>query len=473
MLKGPPGQRRALAAVALGVFCIQLDAFALNLALPSIGHDLGASTGSLQWAVSAYLLSTGTLMLGAGRLSDLWGRRRLLVVGLALFGASSLACATAPSLPLLVGARVAQGAGASLIMPVGLALLTNVYPADQRGRATGWALGMGGVATACGPFVGGALTEAASWRVIFWINVPLAVAAAVWASRTPGSRDTAAAPAVDWRGLAFATAALAAVAVFVERGPVWGWTSPRDGLVLAAAAVLLVAFVRHEGRVADPLVNLGLFRNGPFVVLTVAGAVANAATVLFLFVVPLALQGSWGLTAFAAGVAFLAPAAMMAVAGPLAGRVTPGAAVNVMALLLALAGGMLCAAPAIGALPVHLATMTVCGGVLGLANALTLIATQAVIRPERAGEASGVTKTVITVAAGLGVALSGAVADPDGRPASSAAADHALTATGLAALAAGLLLGVWSAARARADRTGRTRPEAGRTRRAMARTGRR
>ncbi|BCK73643.1 hypothetical protein Srufu_075960 [Streptomyces libani subsp. rufus] len=153
-VEGRSGARWALVSVALGVFCIQLDSFALNLALPHIKDELGVSTGQLQWAVSAYLLSCGTLMLGAGRMSDLFGRRRLLIAGLALFGLASLWCALAPSLSVLVAARVVQGAGGALIMPAGLALLTNVFPPAVRGRATGWALGIGGLATACGPFVG-------------------------------------------------------------------------------------------------------------------------------------------------------------------------------------------------------------------------------------------------------------------------------------------------------------------------------
>ncbi|WP_246260464.1 MFS transporter [Streptomyces typhae] len=125
-------------------------------------HDLHAGRDGLQWVVSAYLLASGTLMLGVGRLGDLFGRRRLLVAGLVVFGRSSSARKLAPTLSVLVGARVAQGAGAALIMPVGLSLLNNVHPEELRGRATGWALGIGGTATACGPFVDAALTESVS-----------------------------------------------------------------------------------------------------------------------------------------------------------------------------------------------------------------------------------------------------------------------------------------------------------------------
>ncbi|WP_338320526.1 MFS transporter, partial [Streptomyces lonarensis] len=131
------GQRWALLAVCTGVFCIQLDAFGLVLALPEIGRDLHADAAGPPWVISAYLLATGALMLGAGRCGDLLGRRRLLLAGFAVFGAASVACALAPALPFLVGARVVQGAGAAMIMPVGLSLLTAVHPDELRGRAIG------------------------------------------------------------------------------------------------------------------------------------------------------------------------------------------------------------------------------------------------------------------------------------------------------------------------------------------------
>lgn len=447
----PAARRWALLAMSVGVFCIQLDSFALNLALPQIGRDLHAGGDGLQWVISGYLLSTGTLMLGAGRLGDLFGRRRLLVLGLALFGAASLACALAPTLGALVAARVAQGAGAAMVMPVGLSLLTNVYPADLRGRATGWALGIGGIATACGPFIGGALTDAVSWRAVFWLNVPLAVLGAVWASRTAESYDTGAHRTVDWRGLCTATAALAALAVVVDRGRHWQWPVALAGLL--AVAALLAWFVRHERVAASPLVQLALFRNGPYVALTLAGAAANTTTVMFLFVVPLTLQGQWDLSVAVAGTAFLGPALAMALAGPLAGRVAPRAAVRLMTACLCVGALVLGALARTSSLTLYLLTATVGGAVLGTANSLTLIATQGVIRPERAGEASGVTKTVITVAAGLGVALAGAVTDRDSGVGAEGAADTALEITAIGCLAAGVLLALWTRARERAPRT--------------------
>ncbi|MFF7656091.1 MFS transporter [Streptomyces sp. NPDC007983] len=397
-------RRPALAAVSLAMFCVQLDAFALNPALPRIGRDLGTG-GGLSWVVGGYLLAAASLMLGAGRLGDVLGRRVLLTAGLAVFGGASLVCALSPSLPVLVGARAVQGAGGALAMPVGLALLTHTYPPALRGRALGWAMGVGGVATACGPFVGGVLTEAVSWRAVFWLNVPVAALAAGCAVRAAEPRDGSAPRPVDGKGLVAATAAVGALAVGIDRGPVWGWASGRTVAALTLTVALFMVFLRCERAAPSPLVSPALLRNRPFVALTAAGAVANAATVVFLFVVPISLQGPWRLSAAAAGAAFLAPAAAMSVAGPLAGRIGPARAVGTMAGCLGLGGAGLCAAPTATSLAGYVLVATGCGAALGVAGALTLIATQAAAGPELAGEASGVTKTAITTAAGLGVAL--------------------------------------------------------------------
>ena len=429
----------ALTAVALGIFCIQLDSFALNLALPAIGRGLGTSSDDVQWVVSVYLLTVGALMLGAGGLADRVGRRLVLGVGLGLFGVASLVCAVAPALPVLVAGRALQGAGGALIMPAGLALLSTVFAPGRRERAIGAAIGLGGVATAIGPFVGGALTEALGWRAVFWLNVPVAAVAVLAALRAPESRAPRAGGDFDLPGLALGTAALAGLALFVDRGPV-----SATGVMAAASAVLLgVGFVRRERRAPAPLVELSLLRNGPFVALTGAGMVANAATVVFLFVVPWSLQRVWSLDVAAAGLAFLVPAGLMAVAGPVAGAVRAPRAVVTMAVCLVAAAIAVAALPLAGSLPLYLALSAAAGAALGVANALTLVATQALVRPERAGEGSGVTKTAITVAAGIGVVLSGPVADSTPAAPTADVAAVVLITTGAGCLVAAAVLVLW------------------------------
>lgn len=400
----PPHPRWALAAVALGAFCVQLDSFALNAALPALRRDLGASA-AVSWVVGGYLLAAGALMPLAGRLADLFGRRRVLICGLALFAAACVPAALAPSLPLLVAARVAQGAGAALVMPAGLALLTRTFPGAPGRRMTGRALGLAGLATVCGPFVGGALAQHVSWRAVFWLSVPPAVAAAGCALRAADSRAPGAPGPLDAAGAVTATGTCAFLALSVERGPWWLWA--------AAAAASAALFVRAERRAAAPLVDLALFRNGRYVRLTAAGAVANAATVALLFVVPLALQRQGGLPPLTAGLAFLAPAAALALGGPLAARIRPAASVPAMALCLALAAFALGASEGAAAAPVALVLVsTASAAALGVAGALSLTGTQAAVRPERAGEASGVTKAALTVTAALGLPLTDASPAP-------------------------------------------------------------
>ncbi|WP_234430694.1 MFS transporter, partial [Streptomyces sp. NRRL F-4489] len=322
---------------------MQLDSFALNAVLPVLRGGLPGGAGVVPWVVSGYLLAAGSLMPVAGRLADLYGRRRMLCAGAVLFGVSAALCAVAPSLPFLVAARVVQGAGGALIMPAGLALLTNACPPDEARRRTGRALGWAGLATVGGPFAGGVLADVASWRAVFWLTVPLA-AATVWcARRAVESRDAAAAEhPLDVAGAVTATGALVCLARWLAHPAGWssGWA--------AGAALLGALFVRAERRAAAPLVDLALVRNRPYVALTAAGAIANSATVALLYAIPLALQQGRGWSVLGAGAAFLAPAAALAAGGPVAGRVAPRAAVPVVGLCLAVAGGGLWAAGGLG-----------------------------------------------------------------------------------------------------------------------------
>jgi MFS family permease len=426
----------ALVAVSLGMFCVQWDAFALNLALPQIGREFAGSDTALSWVVSAYLLAAGALMLGAGRLGDCFGRRRTLAVGLTLFAVSSLLCAAASALPFLIAARAAQGAGSALIIPAGLALLTSTFPAEARGRAVGIALGVAGMATACGPIVGGALTQSLSWRAVFWATAIPAVIALLCACASDETRTTS---TVDFSGMLSGTAALAAIALVVDRVPRWGLASlPSLGLLVLALA-LTGLFLKHQSTARDPLVASSLFRNGPYVVLTVTGAVANVAAVVFLFVVPLSLQGHWGLSPATAGAAFLAPAVAMAGAAPLAGRVRQPVAV--MARCLAGMSGTLFIMPLAASVTEFLAVAAGCGAVLGLANAVTLTGTQALVQPERAGQAAGVTKAAVTLCGGFGLALSQCAPAPVTTVEGAAAV---LRGTGVVLVAAGALLMMWS-----------------------------
>lgn len=399
--------RLALLAFSAGIFCIQLDAFALNLALLSIAQDYAVPVGRLKWVVSGYLLSVGIFMLAAGRLSDGFGHGRLLRLGLALFGSASLLCAVAPSLLWLVAARVLQGIGAACIMPSGLALLSHLYLSEQRGRAIGLALGLGAIATVIGPFLGGALTQWFGWRLIFWINLPVVLVALACCWRIAEPRVCGARAAVNGPALLLVSLGLAALGLLLDELGSPARAMPRVGLALGMFVLCASLFVWGEKHATAPLIDTSLLRNPPYWMLTLAGAVVNTATVVHLFVVPLSLQGVWSLSPLQAGMAFLAPAALLACGGPIAGRIPSSEAVSAMAICLGFSAMLLAGAALAYGWLLYLLLVTLCGASLGIANALTLIATQAVVDEQVAGVASGLTKTIITLAAGFGVILAG------------------------------------------------------------------
>ena len=397
----------AMLAFSAGIFCIQLDAFALNLALLAIAQDFAIPIERLKWVVSGYLLSVGIFMLAAGRLSDGFGHGRLLRLGLALFGGASLLCAVAPSLLWLVAARVLQGLGAACLMPAGLALLGLLYPSEQRGRAIGLALGLGAIATVIGPLLGGVLTQWLGWRFIFWVNLPVVLIALACCWRIAEPRAHWERAAINGPGLLLVSLGLAALGLLLDELGSPERAMPRAGLTLGLLVLCACLFVWGEKRAATPLIDTSLLRNAPYWLLTLAGAVVNTATVVHLFVVPLSLQGVWGLSPLQAGVAFLAPAALLACGGPIAGRIPATEAVWAMAICLGVSAMLLASAALAHGWLLYLLLVTLCGASLGIANALTLIATQAVVAEQVAGLASGLTKTITTLAAGFGVILAG------------------------------------------------------------------
>ncbi|WP_185922036.1 MFS transporter [Streptomyces sp. WAC06614] len=442
--------------MSLALFCVSLDFFALNLALPDMAADLHVAAGGLQWALSGYMLASGALMTAAGRLGDLFGHRRLLLFGVGLFGASSLMCGLSGSATELVAFRVLQGAGVAFVMPVGLALLTHVFDEDRRAKANGFVFGVAGVGLVLGPFVGGLLTQTVGWRSVFWLNVPFTVLSLVLASRVQLKHDASSARAVDWPGLVTVTAAIASLTVALDRGRAWGWTSGRTLGLLAAGVLLLAVFVAVESKVARPLVDLALFRNRMFVIITAGGAVASAAASVYLFGASLYLQEVRHFPAGTAGLVLLVPAVATAAAGPLAGRLGGIAPLKVMAGAGAVGGLAVLGLGLTSWLPLYVLFLAVCGGALKLSNTFTVIATQGVIRPERAGEASGVTLTAIVTAGGVGIALAGSALGAQG--VTTSAVRSTLVATAVVCLvSAGILV---AARLHQAHRAARTLPEA-------------
>ena len=233
----PVRGRWLVAAVSMALFCVQVDYFAINLALPRMATDFGSTATDLQWIVSIYMVTLGALMVPAGRLADIFGRKRALLIGIAVFGLASLLCAIAPSVATLVGFRALQGGGAALIFPASVSVITNAFPPHQASRMIGLAYGIAGLGNAAGPLIGGLLTQTLGWRWIFALNIPLTAACAVIGGvAISESRDPDAPRRIDLAGLALLTSGIGVFTLAFDRAPAWGWWSPATFAALAGAA---------------------------------------------------------------------------------------------------------------------------------------------------------------------------------------------------------------------------------------------
>jgi EmrB/QacA subfamily drug resistance transporter len=395
----------------MALFCVQIDYFAMNLALPRMASDLNSTATDLQWVISVYMLALGAFMVPAGRIGDIFGRRRALLAGIALFGLSSALCALAPSATLLIAFRALQGLGAALIFPVSVSVLTNAFPSVRASHAIGLAYGIAGLGNAAGPLIGGLLTETVGWRWIFWLNVPLTlIALAIGARSITESFDESVPRRIDVTGLALITVGIGLFTLTFDRAPSWGWLSASTVFAFACSLAALVAFVVVENRVRWPLVDLSLARNPRFTILVIAGTISNIAYGVTIFLATIYLQQVRGLDPLMAGLAFVGPSAGAALGGAISGRLAASRPpVLVMGLTTVAAALSLAALAASSGWIGYLSALTACGFTLGLVYAFTTVATQAVVRPERAGEAAGVTLTALVTLAGIGVAVSGTV----------------------------------------------------------------
>ncbi len=322
-----PG-RWVLFATVLGSAMASIDATVVGIALPAIGGDFGASLAALQWVVTAYTLTLAGLLLFAGALGDRYGRRLVFVFGVVWFALASVLCGSAPDEVVLIVARAVQGVGAALLTPGSLAIIEASFHPDDRGKAIGAWSGFSGVGTAVGPFLGGWLIQAASWRLIFAINVPIAALVA-WVARrhVPESRDTEGTARLDVAGGTLVTLGLIGVTYGLIEGPPAGWVRPGPLTALAGGCVLLAAFVARERRARAPVLPLSLFGSRQF-------SAANAVTFIVygalggtLFLLPIQLEQVSGYTPLEAGLALLPVTAIMlalsARSGALAARIGP------------------------------------------------------------------------------------------------------------------------------------------------------
>jgi EmrB/QacA subfamily drug resistance transporter len=310
-----------LGAVAFGLFMIMLDNTVVNVALPSIQEDLGVGLSELQWIVAGYALTFAALMLTGGKLADHYGRRLIFVVGLAIFTLASLACGLAESGDVLIAARVVQGAGAALMNPSTLSIISATFPPDQRGMAIGIWAGVSALALAIGPLVGGLLTDHLDWSWIFFVNIPvgvLAVAASFLVIEE--SRDTSEEQRLDVPGQVAGGLGLFALTYALIEANSYGWTSGRILGAFAIAAVALVAFVWLERVQRVPMLDLDLFRNGTFAGANIVILLVALAMFGVFFFVSLYMQNILGFSAVEAGAAFLPMTILIILVAPIAGK---------------------------------------------------------------------------------------------------------------------------------------------------------
>jgi EmrB/QacA subfamily drug resistance transporter len=326
-LSSAPG-RWVLLATVLGSAIAAIDATVVGVALPAIGRNFNIAVSSLQWVVSAYLLALAGLLLVGGALGDHYGRRRVFQIGVGWFALTSLMCAVAPNAPVLISGRALQGVGAALLTPGSLAILQASFVPDDRSRAIGAWSGLGGVATAIGPLVGGVLISAVSWRLIFVINIPLAVVVvAVAARHVPETRDPQAAGRVDVPGAALVTAGLVGLTMGLIEAPSHGWVSALVLGSLSGGALALAVFAVTERREKNPMLPLDISSSMQFSATTVVTFVVYAALGGALFLLPVQLQQVSHYSPVDAGFSLLPLTAVMlalsARSGALAARIGP------------------------------------------------------------------------------------------------------------------------------------------------------
>ncbi len=311
-----------LAAVSFGLFMIMLDNTVVNVALPAIQEDLGASLSELQWIVAGYALTFAALMLIGGKFADAFGRRLIFVVGIVIFTVASLWCGLSDSGEMLIVARAVQGAGAALMNPATLSIISATFPPKQRGAAIGIWAGVSALALAIGPLVGGLLTEHLSWHWIFFINVPvgLIAIAATFLLVTESKDETHV--SLDLPGLGTSALGLFTLTYGLIEANNYGWTSARIVGCFVVAVVALVSFVLIERRSRFPMLDLTLFRSGTYTGANVAMLLVALSMFGVFFFVSLYMQNVLGYSAVQAGAAFLPMTLLIILVAPIAGRLS-------------------------------------------------------------------------------------------------------------------------------------------------------
>ncbi len=400
-----------LGGACAGLFILMLDSTVVALALPAIRHDVGASAEGLQWVMNGYLLTIAVLVVTAGRLGDMFGRKRVFLVGMVLFAAGSVLSGAAGNQEMLIGGRVLQGAGAAPMLSLSLALVCNAFPAGEQARALGVWAAVSAVALAIGPLAGGLLIEV-DWRVIFWMNLPVSVLGiAITALNAPESTDPGAGTRIDWAGLAALTVGLGGVVLALIQSRAWSGTATVALALVGLAA--LVSFRLIEGRVREPIVDFELFRNKPYFGASAAAFALVGAYWAVMFFQPQYLQDARGHSPIVSGLMILPVTAPMVFVSPFSGRlIARFGARGLMTVGMACGTAGLLVLTTIGADSPYgllLVGYLLFGIALGLVYAPMSTAAMAAMPADKVGIASGVLAMDRVSAGAVALAATGAV----------------------------------------------------------------
>jgi EmrB/QacA subfamily drug resistance transporter len=403
-----------LAAMTAGLTLVFLDQTAVSVALPSIKRDLGATHAELAWVMNAFLLTLAALAALGGRLGDLAGRPRVLVWGVVVFSLASLACGLAPSGGWLIAARAVQGVGAAAMMPITTAIVSDAFPEAERGRALGIYIGIASLFLSIGPLVGGALSEFASWRWIFFVNLPVAAATvAITLRYIPADSVGYERGGLDYTGAAMLIGGLGAVVLGLMQARAWGWTSPASLGLVVGGGVLLALFARVESRRSRPIIPLRLLGERIYLGAAVVVLCGRFVTVGALVLSAIYLQEELGFGPLQAGLALLPATIPMLLIAPVGGVVTDrfGPSLCTAAGMMLLAASLL----ALGLLApggsyAHLwPGLAAFGTGVGLVTVASSTAGMDVAAPRELGEAAGLLATARQVGGTVGLAVMGAV----------------------------------------------------------------
>ena len=407
----------------LGICCMSLlliamDVTIVNVALPAIQHDLRATIPQLQWIIDAYTLVLASLLMLSGSMSDRFGRRRVFQIGLTLFSLGSLLCSVAPSIEGLILFRGIQGIGASMLNPVALSIIANSFTEPkERARAVGIWGAVAGASLALGPLLGGALTQTIGWRSIFWVNVPVSIAAIILTAIYVPESKAPRARRPDPLGQLFIFGFLCTLTYAVIESPLKGWSSPLILGLLSASLALFIAFLLHEARRQsrnqDPLLDLRFFQSVPFSTAALLGLIAFGCFAGFLFLNALYLQQIRHLSAFTTGLCTLPLAIVMMLASPLSGRLVgtrgPRPSLLLAGLGFTASALILTQLSAITSIALLIVAYILFGLGLGMVNPAISNSAVSGMPLSQAGVAASVASTSRQVGAALGVAIAGTV----------------------------------------------------------------